>query len=220
MLAVMNATPPTDAAADTIASLAALRSLYAAPAERAVRKEIPALDRHCRDFIARSPFVVVATGDAGFALDASPRGGDPGFVKVDAEGRLLLPDAPGNNRLDTLENIVRTGGIGLLFLIPGFDETLRVNGTAVLSVDEAERERCKDARRVPKLVIRVTVQASYLHCAKALMRSELWNPAHHQPRTCMPSMGEMLRDQVAGKVSPDTVFETQEQMLERYRQTL
>ena len=87
-------------------------------------------------------------------------------------------------------------------------------------MDDAERELCKDERRTPKLVIRVTVQASYLHCAKALMRSELWDPAHHQPRTCMPSMGEMLRDQVAAKVSPGTAFETQEQMLERYRQTL
>ena len=129
-------------------------------------------------------------------------------------------DSPGNNRLDTLQNILHTPQVGLLFMVPGVDETLRVNGTAVLSVDEADRALCTDARRTPKLVIRVTVQASYLHCAKALMRSELWDPAHHQPRTCMPSMGEMLRDQVADKVAPGTAFETQEQMLERYRQTL
>jgi PPOX class probable FMN-dependent enzyme len=141
-------------------------------------------------------------------------------VKVLDAHTLLIPDSPGNNRLDTLQNIIHTPQVGLLFMVPGVDETLRVNGTAVLSVDAADLERCKDARRVPKLAIRVTVQASYLHCAKALMRSELWNPAHHQPRTCMPSMGEMLRDQVADKVTPGTVFETQEQMLERYRQTL
>ena len=105
-------------------------------------------------------------------------------------------------------------------LLRSVDETLRVNGTAVLSVDEADRALCEDTRRVPKLVIRVAVQACYLHCAKALMRSELWDPAHHQPRSCMPSMGEMLRDQVAHKVTPGTAFENQEQMLERYRETL
>ncbi len=212
MLAVMNATPPTDAAADTIASLAALRSLYAAPAERAVRKEIPALDRHCRDFIARSPFVVVATGDAGFALDASPRGGDPGFVKVDAEGRLLLPDAPGNNRLDTLENIVRTGGIGLLFLIPGFDETLRVNGTAVLSTAAADIVACTTERRAPKTVIRVSVSSAYLHCAKAFLRSKLWKPEALVDRSVMPTAGRMIGDQT-GLVVAD---ETREDMERRY----
>ena len=114
------------------------------------------------------------------------------------------------------------GGVGKTTCSSAYSLNLARKGykTLVLSTDPAARERCADARRVPALVIRVAVQASYLHCAKALMRSELWDPAHHQPRSCMPSMGEMLRDQVAGKVSPGTAFETQEQMLERYRQTL
>ena len=197
----------------------ALRTLYDPVRERSAAKELPSLDVHATRFIGLSPFVVVATGGVD-GMDASPRGGAPGFVKVVDAHALLIPDSPGNNRLDTLQNLIHTPQIGLLFMVPGVDETLRVNGTAVLSVDDAERERCRDERRVPKLVIRVTVQASYLHCAKALMRSELWNPAHIQPRSCMPSMGEMLRDQVAGRVSPGTAFETQEQMLERYRQTL
>jgi uncharacterized protein len=107
-----------------------------------------------------------------------------------------------------------------LFLVPGVDETLRVNGTAVLSTDDADRALCEDERRVPKLVIRVTVQAAYLHCAKALMRSALWDAARHVNRATLPSMGEMLRDQVADRMRPDTVFETQEQMLQRYKQTL
>lgn len=196
-----------------------LRALYDPVRERSAAKELQALDVHATRFIGLSPFVVVATGGED-GMDASPRGGAPGFVKVVDAHTLLIPDSPGNNRLDTLQNIVHTPQVGLLFMVPGVDETLRVNGTAVLSVDDAERERCRDERRVPKLVIRVTVQASYLHCAKALMRSELWDPVHHQPRSCMPSMGEMLRDQVAGRVSPDTAFETQEQMLQRYRQTL
>jgi PPOX class probable FMN-dependent enzyme len=203
----------------TLTTPQSLRALYEPVRERSAAKELQALDVHATRFISLSPFVVVATGGVD-GMDASPRGGSPGFVKVVDAHTLLMPDSPGNNRLDTLQNIIHTPQVGLLFLVPGVDETLRVNGAAVLSVDEAERELCRDERRVPKLVIRVTVQASYLHCAKALMRSELWDPAHHQPRTCMPSMGEMLRDQVAHKVSPGTAFETQEQMLERYRQTL
>ncbi len=196
-----------------------LRALYEPVRERSAAKQLEALDVHAMRYITLSPFVVLATGGVD-GMDASPRGGEPGFVKVVDAHTLLIPDSPGNNRLDTLQNLVRTPQVGLLFLVPGVDETLRVNGTAVLSVDEAERAMCEDARRVPKLVIRVTVQACYLHCAKALMRSELWDPAHHQPRSCMPSMGEMLRDQVAHRVTPGTAFETQAQMMERYRETL
>ena len=196
-----------------------LRALYEPVRERSAAKQLEALDVHAMRYITLSPFVVLATGGVD-GMDASPRGGEPGFVKVVDAHTLLIPDSPGNNRLDTLQNLVSTPQVGLLFLLPGVDETLRVNGTAVLSVDEAERATCEDARRVPKLVIRVTVLACYLHCAKALMRSELWDPAHHQPRSCMPSMGEMLRDQVAHKVTPGTAFETQAQMMERYRETL
>ena len=196
-----------------------LRALYEPTRERSAAKELPQLDVHATRFIGLAPFVVLATGGVD-GMDASPRGGAPGFVKVLDAHTLLIPDSPGNNRLDTLQNILHTPQVGLLFMVPGVDETLRVNGTAVLSVDEAERERCKDARRVPKLVIRVTVQASYLHCAKALMRSALWDASRHVERSILPSMGEMLRDQIGERMSPDTVFETQAQMLERYRQTL
>jgi uncharacterized protein len=212
----------------TITTLPALRSLYDAARERSVLKELPALDVHAKKFIALSPFVVISTygasSDERGRADASPRGGAAGFVQVVDDVTLLIADSPGNNRLDSLENIIATGQIGLLFMLPGVDETLRVNGTAVLSTDEAEREICADsltgARRVPKLVIRVSVQASYLHCAKALMRSDLWNAAKHVQRDKLPSMGEMLRDQVGSRVSPETVFETQEQMLVRYQQSL
>ena len=203
-----------------ITRLEDLRALYGPARERSVLKELPQLDAHATRFIGLSPLVVLASGGPGTDLDASPRGGDPGFVKVVNAGTLLIPDAPGNNRLDTLENIVQTGAIGLLFLLPGVHETLRVNGRAVLSTDPAERERCADARRVPALVIRVTVQASYLHCARALMRSALWDASRQVERSIMPSMGEMLRDQIGHRMSPDTVFENQAQALERYRQTL
>jgi uncharacterized protein len=203
-----------------ITTLSALRALYDPARERSVLKELPALDAHALRFIGLSPLVVLSSSSAGGAMDASPRGGAPGFVKVVDAHTLLIADSPGNNRLDTLENIIQTGQLGLLFLVPGVDETLRVNGTALLSTAEADRALCEDERRVPKLVIRVSVQASYLHCAKALMRSALWDSTRHVDRAVMPSMGEMMRDQMGSRMSPDTVFETQAQMLERYKQTL
>ena len=189
-----------------------LRQLYAQPMERAVRKEIPALDAHCRHFIALSPFLVLSTSDAAHQLDASPRGGAPGFVKAPDAHTLLLPDAAGNNRLDSLQNILATGQVGLLFMIPGVDETLRVNGRAELSTDPADIAACADEKRAPKLVLRVMVQAAYLHCAKAFMRSRLWDPAARVERSVLPTIGQMIADQTGLQVPA----ETQEQMVRRY----
>jgi uncharacterized protein len=195
-----------------ITTLTALRSLYLPARERSVKKQLNHIDAHCAKFIALAPLVVVSSSGSNGTLDASPRGGTPGFVQVQGTNTLLIPDAPGNNRLDTLENIVQTGQVGLLFLVPGVDETLRVNGTAVLSTAEADLQACADAKRTPKLVIRVTVQAAYLHCAKALMRSHLWDATRHVNRDVMPSMGEMMKDQIGG----DIPCETQAEMLARY----
>jgi PPOX class probable FMN-dependent enzyme len=196
----------------TIATLEALRSLYASPTERAVRKQIAALDSHARRFVALSPFLVIATCDVGHRLDASPRGGEPGFVKVGADGDLLIPDAPGNNRLDSLENLVRVGRIGLLFMVPGIEETLRVNGRALLSIAAEDLAACTTERRAPKLVIRVTPEAVYLHCAKAFLRSRLWEPQARVERSVLPTIGRMIADQT-GLPVPD---ETREQMIARY----
>ena len=190
----------------------ALRALYPEPRERAVKKQIGELDRHARRFIELSPFLVLASCGSGGTMDASPRGGAPGFVKTPDAHTLLLPDAPGNNRLDSFSNIVESGRVGLLFLIPGFDETLRVNGAAVLSSDPADIACCTDDKRAPKLVIRVGVQEVYLHCAKAFMRSRLWSADSHVPRSAMPTMGEMLNDQTGIQTPP----ETQEDMVRRY----
>jgi len=203
-----------------ITTLTALRQLYGPARERSLKKEIPALDAHATQFIGLSPFVVMAsTGSAG-DMDASPRGGEPGFVKVTHAHTLLVPDAPGNNRLDTLENIIATGRIGLLFVVPGFDETLRVNGRAVLSTDPADLALCADARRTPALVIRLAVESVYLHCAKAFMRSQLWDASRHTERARLPSMPEMMRDQIRAFKGEEIEVETQAQMLERYRQSL
>ena len=202
--------------ASTITSLETLRTLYGMPGERAVRKELGALETHSRHFISRSPFLVLATADALGALDASPRGGDPGFVKVDALGQLLIPDAPGNNRIDSLQNIVQTGRAGLIFMIPGIDETLRINGDAVLSQAPEDLQACADARRLPRLVIRIQVQQVYMHCAKAFMRSRLWSDEARQPRGNLPNLGQIIREQTG----LDVPAETQEQMIARYQADL
>lgn len=193
-----------------------LRAAYPPAKERSLKKEIRHLDRHCLRFVELSPFVVLSSGSAEHRYDASPRGGPPGFVKAPDSTTLLIPDAPGNNRLDTLENILATGRIGLLFLVPGVDETLRVNGRARLADDPALLESFRNEKRAPKLVIEVKAEAVYLHCAKALMRSRLWDARLQVKRSALPSMGQMLADQI-GEPAP---AESQEQMLERYRQDL
>ena len=203
-----------------ITTLPALRAIYKPASERALKKEIPSLDVHASRFVGLSPFVVLSSSGANGDLDASPRGGEPGFVKVLDAQTLLIPDAPGNNRLDTLENIVATGQLGLLFLVPGMDETLRINGRAVLSTDAQDLQPFADAKRPPALVIRVTVGSVYLHCAKSLMRSQLWDASRHLDRTAMPTMGEMLRDQIQAFKGETIDIESQAQMLERYRQSL
>jgi PPOX class probable FMN-dependent enzyme len=198
-----------------IATTEALSALYPQPRERALKKQITALDVHARRFIELSPFAVLASAGAG-GVDASPRGGAPGFVKVPDAHTLWLPDSPGNNRLDSLHNIIERGEVGLLFMIPGFDETLRVNGRATLRTDADALARCADARRTPKLVISIAVREVYLHCAKAFMRSKLWAAESRVPRDTLPTMGQMLNDQTGIQTPP----ETQEEMARRYQSDL
>lgn len=189
-----------------------LRALYDAPAERALRKQQADLDRYCLRFIALSPLCIVSTaGAAGELLDASPRGGPPGFVKAPDQHTLLLPDAGGNNRLDSLSNLLHDPRIGLLFLVPGFDETLRVNGTARLR-DEPHYTALFSERVRVRLVIEVQVQEAYLHCAKALMRSRLWQPEAQVPRNTLPSLNQMVQAQMGLRAPP----EPQEAMVARY----
>ena len=220
-------TPPQSPVPSTqLTSLEELRALYGPTGARSAKKALPELDPHARRFIALSPFVVIASAHAASGeLDASPRGGQAGFVHALDAHTLLIPDAPGNNRLDTLENLVSHGErgapVGLLFMVPGVDETLRVNGRAVVSTSEEERQRCLEGIRVPKLVVRVRVESSYLHCAKAFMRSGLWDPASQVDRkSALPSMGEMLRDQLREFHGETVQAETQDEMVARYRQTL
>jgi PPOX class probable FMN-dependent enzyme len=192
-----------------------LRHLYDAPSPRAVAKQLDRLDGHCRRFLELSPFVVIASGSDG-RFDASPRGGEPGFVKAVDDRTLWIPDAPGNNRLDSLENVVTSARIGLLFLIPGIDETLRVNGAARLSTDPEKLRQLASEKRTPKVVIEVAVEEAFLHCAKALMRSRLWSDGARQERAVLPTLGQMLADQT-GTGGP---VESQEQMVARYQRDL
>jgi len=195
----------------------ALREIYPPTLERSLRKQLDHIDVHCRRFIEHSPFFVLASAAPDGTADASPRGGPPGFVLVDGERTLLVPDWPGNNRLDSLQNLVASPGVGLLFLIPGVDETLRVNGSVRISDDEGLRERFRgDGRGAPRTVLVVAVTEAYLHCAKALMRSRLWDPAAQIPRETLPTMGEMMRDHIGTTEEP----ESQEEMVERYREIL
>ncbi len=187
-----------------------LRDVYISPKARALKKQLSSLDVYCQRYIALSPFVVLSSSGGQSGLDASPRGGAPGFVKVLDPNHLLIPDSPGNNRLDTLENVISTGQLGMLFLIPGMDETLRVNGRASLHTDAHFLDLCASEIRRPKLVIRVAVHEAYLHCAKAFMRSKLWDTSCHVERQLLPTMNEMISEQTG------TESEPQQETLKRY----
>jgi hypothetical protein len=199
-----------------INSVEALRALYREPGEKSLRKQLDRLDHHCRRFVSLSPFLVIASTDADGRVDASPRGGDPGFVKVLDDRTVLIPDSPGNNRLDSLQNLIGRAGVGLLFMIPGVDETLRINGGATLRTDDALLALCTNERRRPPLVIAVEVKEVYLHCAKALMRSKLWDAGAKLERSALPSMGQMLKDQIGAQGEP----ESNEAMRARYEKDL
>ncbi|WP_428030810.1 pyridoxamine 5'-phosphate oxidase family protein [Ancylobacter sp.] len=198
-----------------ITRLEGLRALYGETRERSRRKVLPAIDRHAGAFIGFSPLVMLSSMGAGGRADVTPRGDAPGFVTVEDPKTLLLPDRPGNNRLDTLTNVIENPAIGLLFLIPGVDETLRVNGRAEIRDDADLLARFEVSGKLPATVLRITVDEVYMHCAKALMRSRAWDAESFLPRDRLPSMGEILRDQL-GMASA----ETQAEMLERYRATL
>lgn len=194
-----------------------LRQLYPMPAERALRKQQAALDAHCQRFIALSPLCVLATGGgAGALMDASPRGGAPGFVHVHDAQTLWIPDAGGNNRLDSLSNLLHDPRIGLVFMVPGVNETLRINGTARLRDEPAWTGHFAGAHFTPKLVIEVQVHEAYLHCAKALMRSRLWQAEAQVERSALPSMNQMIHAQIG----LDTPPESQAAMEQRYQQQI
>jgi uncharacterized protein len=174
----------------TINSVEQLEGLYGVPKGTSLAKEIPQLNPHYRAFVEASPFVLLATSGPG-GLDCSPKGDGPGFVKILDDNTLALPDRPGNNRLDGLRNIVADPRVALLFLVPGVGETLRVNGRAVISDDPELLAQFAINGKLPRTVTVVTIEAAYIHCPKAFIRSHLWDPAHQIERSRLPTLGEM-----------------------------
>ncbi|HEY5424340.1 MAG TPA: MSMEG_1061 family FMN-dependent PPOX-type flavoprotein [Ilumatobacteraceae bacterium] len=173
-----------------------LRELYRLPAGTTQQKVQPRLDKHAQAFIDASPFVLIGTTSPDGTGDVSPKGGPPGFVVTLDDDHLAIPDLAGNNLLDSIGNIVRGSGIGMLFLVPGVDETLRVNGYACITTDAAVLDACAVKDRRPKAAIGVTVTQQYMHCAKALRRSDLWDAQSWPQRDALPSLGCILVDQI------------------------
>ncbi|MGY1632550.1 MSMEG_1061 family FMN-dependent PPOX-type flavoprotein [Geodermatophilus sp. SYSU D01186] len=167
---------------------------YRDPSQLVQDKVIDHLDRHCRAFVELSPFATLSTASADGWPDVSPRGGDPGFVKVLDEHRLALPDRPGNNRVDSLHNVAGNPRAALLFLVPGIEETLRVFGTAELAAPEDLDVDLTEFGRAPRSVLVVTVTRAYFQCAKSIMRSGLWDPSRQVERTAFAPMREVFGD--------------------------
>ncbi len=175
-----------------------LRALYGEASELSRNKAIDHLDRHCRAFIALSPFLVIGTAAADRTADVSPRGDAPGFVRVIDGRTLAIPDRPGNRRIDTLRNVAENPEVALIFFVPGVNETLRVNGTASITTDAALLAGFAVQGKVPQTAMLVQVREAFLHCAKALIRSKLWDASAQVERSALPTLGAMIADQVAG----------------------
>lgn len=187
-----------------------LREHFGEPMELALLKELGKLDKHCKEFISRSPFLCIGTSSTSGSADVSPRGDPPGFVQILDDNTIFIPDRPGNNRLDTLRNIVENPNVGILFLIPGYEDTLRINGKAQLTKNREILERCEVNRKVPSMGILVEITEAYLHCAKAIRRSKLWQPDSQQNRDEMPTLAKMILEQVAEPESPPTEQEVKD----------
>jgi PPOX class probable FMN-dependent enzyme len=196
-----------------LAGKLAVREHYGAPSPMSLAKELTRLDQHCRAFIALSPFVVLASASADGRCDATPRGDAPGFVTVLDDTRLAIPDRTGNKRVDTILNLQENPHLGLLFLVPGVAETLRVNGRAHVSLDPALLAPMAVDGKIPCAATVLDIEEVYFQCGKALIRSDLWNPERVLPRRSFPSLGKILADQIKGADadSYDRVIE------ERYR---
>ena len=181
-----------------IASMSELRTAYREPNERAEQKVLDRLDEHSRNFIALSPFCILTSVGADGLMDTSPRGDPPGFVAVLDERTLLLPDRPGNNQVDSLRNVLANPAVGLLFLVPGMNETLRVSGKAEIVTSEELLAPLSIKGKAPLSGLLVMVEEAFLHCGRSLIRSRLWEPEARIERSCFPTYGQVLADQIAG----------------------
>lgn len=188
-----------------------LRGLIGEPSELALRKQIARLDAHCRAVIAHSPFLLMATADAQGRCDVSPKGDAPGFVLVLDDTHLAIPDRPGNRRLDGMRNLVQNPRVGLIFLVPGMEETLRVNGRAAIVRDADLLARLSAQDKPPRLAVVVEVEECFLHCAKAFKRSGLWEPGRWPDRSALPSAAQIFLDHAQ---PPDTTLDALDRRLQ------
>lgn len=179
----------------------ALRELYPPQSKIVQMKCLPAIDEHIARFIALSPFLVIGSSHPESGTDVSPRGDAPGFVQVIDANTVMIPDRPGNNRLDTLSNMIANPEVGLMFFIPGVDETARLNGRARIVTDADQLSDFAVNGKPPRAAILVDVREAYLHCAKALKRSKLWEDDYKIERSELPTLGKMVSDQINGEIS-------------------
>lgn len=186
-------------------SEADLRAVYKSPSGGAVGKDIAQIDAHFAHFISLSPFLCIGTSGENGLCDVSPRGGEPGFVHVIDERTLAMPDRPGNNRLDSLGNITRNAGVGLLFFVPGFEDTLRVNGVARVTTDPALMARFTSDGKPPRSVVLIDVKEAYLHCVKAIKRAGLWSQDAQVNRETFPTAGQIYRDQLKLEIPGEAI---------------
>ena len=199
-----------------ITSIDKLKGKFPPAIKRSVTKEISELDQYCRDYLALSPFMVIGTQSREGPGDVSPRGDMPGFVQAMDNKTIAIPDRPGNNRLDTLTNILENPDVGLVFLVPGVNEVMRINGKAEIRDDAELLARFEVNGNLPRIVIVVHVETAYMHCAKALMRSKLWDPKARIKRSQLPSMSEWMVAHNTMEIEPETT----EAMEARYRNQL
>jgi len=205
---------------EAIDSLEQLRELYDSPMELAVKKQKDRLDKFSTEFLQLSAFSILATSNAQGHMDCSPRGDHPGFIQILNESTIALPDRPGNNRLDSLSNIIDNPNIGLLILIPGFKECLRINGSAKIAVNNELLERFEHQGKLPKSVVIISIREVYFHCAKAISRSKLWETASKVDRKLMPSLGRILMNQIDPEKSETEVKKVDGIIEERAKSTL
>lgn len=203
---------------NTVQSKEELRGLLGVPSELAQNKVIHQLDSHCRDFISRAPFLILGTSDKNGKEDVSPRGDVPGFVKVLNEKQLVIPERPGNKRVDSMQNILENQNAGILFIIPGLGETLRVNGKAVVLKDPELLQSMAVMGKIPKLAIGVEVEECFIHCAKAFKRSGLWDAAGWPEKAALPSAAKVIKEHAEMKHM--TEKEMKERLEEGYRSKL
>ncbi len=203
-----------------ITSEEALRTHYKPAMQKALNKQLDSLDKHCKAFIERSPFLCIATSSPDGYADNSPKGDEPGFVRILDDRTIGIPDRMGNNRLDTISNLLQNPQIGLIFFIPGVDETLRVNGRAEISVDPALLELSTFRGKAPTSMIVVHIEEAYLHCPKALIRSTLWQRAGEKDQKPFPTLMKMLYDQFGTPLEGEALAAVEKEYEKRIQETL